>query len=242
VFIMLYKTQEFPARRFSLMSSRTLYRLSGGTLIASSLLILLSSIVGAVLFPGHSSTPAQVTSAPWVLVTLTILISSLLFVIGLPGMYLRQAGRAGVLGLIGFILLFFAILLQGTAFSSVQVVVLPLLAQKAPQLLGGNSLPISAFLLLIVSGLMQMIGVILLGIATMRAQVFSRSTGILLIASGIAFLLTIPPLPSPLSDIIEVVSFILLAVAFMWCGYTLIAGEGRTAETAPFATKAQTSR
>jgi len=224
------------------MSSRTLYRLSGGTLIVGSILILLASVVGAILFPGHSSTPAQVLGTSWPLVILMTLIGSLLFVIGLPGMYLRQAGRAGVLGLIGFILLFFAILLQGTAFSSVQVVILPFLAQKAPQLLAGHNLPFSAFLLLIVSGLMQMIGVILFGIATMRAHVFSRATGILLIASGIAFLLTIPPLPSPLSDSIEVVSFILLAVAFVWCGYTLMVGEGGTAETVPFAAKAQASR
>jgi hypothetical protein len=224
------------------MSSRTLYRLSGGTLIVSSLLILISSIVGAILFPGHSSTPAQVMSAPWVLVLMITLISSLLFVIGLPGMYLRQAGRAGALGLVGFILLFFAILLQGTAFTSVQVVVLPFLAQKAPQLLGGNSLPISAFLLLLISGLMQMIGAILLGIATMRAHVFPRWTGILLLASGIIFLLTIPSLPSPLGDIIEVASFITLAGAFIGCGYTLIAGEREIVESVPFAAEAQTSR
>jgi len=51
-------------------------------------------------------------SLPWLLVTLAILIGSLLFVIGLPGMYLRQAGRAGKLGLVGFILVFFGILLQ----------------------------------------------------------------------------------------------------------------------------------
>ena len=169
------------------MSSRTLYRLSGGTLIAASLLILISSIVGAVLFPGHSSTPQQVLSLPWLLLTLITLIGSLLFVIGLPGMYLRQAERAGTLGIVGFILLFFAILLQGATFSTVQVIILPFLAQKAPQFMGGNSLPTGAFLLLLVSGLMQIIGAILLGIATMRAHVFPRWTGILLIVAGVGW-------------------------------------------------------
>ncbi|MBA2285877.1 MAG: hypothetical protein H0W02_10360 [Ktedonobacteraceae bacterium] len=88
------------------MSSRTLYRLSGGTLIAGSLLILISSIMEAILYPGHNVTQEQYMSLPWFLITLMFLIGSLLFVIGLPGMYLRQAGRAGVLGLIGFLLLF----------------------------------------------------------------------------------------------------------------------------------------
>lgn len=224
------------------MSSRTLYRLSGGTLIVGSLLIAISSIVGAILFPGHSSTQEQVLSSTWTLVTLITLIGSLLFVIGLPGVYLRQAGRAGVLGLVGFILLFFAILLEGATFSSIQATILPFLAQKAPQFLAGNSLPVGVFLLLIVSGLMQMIGSILLGIATMRAHVFPRWAGILLIVSGIIFLLTIPSLPSPLGDIIEVASFITLAGAFIGCGYMLISGEHGTVETVPFAAEAQTSR
>jgi hypothetical protein len=217
------------------MSSRTLYRLSGGTLIAGSLLILISSIMGAILFPGHSSTQEQVLSLPWLLMILITLIGSLLFVLGLPGMYLRQSARTGVLGLVGFILLLSAILLQDAAFSSVQFVILPFLAQKAPQLLGGNNLPISAFLLLMVSGLMQIIGTILLGIATMRAQVFPRLAGVLLLVSGIAFLLTIPPLPSPISDIIEVISFIALALGCIWCGYLLMGQWNAPVEPAPFA-------
>lgn len=225
------------------MSSRTLYRLSGGTLIAGSLLILINTILIAVLFPGHSSTTQQLLSLPWLLVTLTVLIGSLLFVIGLPGMYLRQAGSAGTLGLVGFVLLFFGILLQGATFSTVQVILLPFLAQKAPQLAGGHSMPLSAFLLLIVSGLLYIIGAILLGIATMRAHVFPRWTGVLILVSGIGLLLTLPPLPTILGTIIEMVSFVVFSVAFMWCGYTLMAQEQRTVETAPFATaEAQTSR
>ena len=224
------------------MTSRTLYRLSGGTLIAGSLLILLGSIVGAILFPGHSSTPEQVSTASWQLVILADLIGPLLFIIGLPGMYLRQAEHAAVLGLAGFILSFFGILLQGVAFSTVLVTVLPWLGQVAPKLLAGNNLPASVFLLLVVSGLIQMIGAILLGVATMRAQVFPRWAGILLLASGIIFLLTIPNIPSPLGDIIEVASFACLALAFVGCGYALVTGERESAEAAPFAAKAQANR
>lgn len=225
------------------MSSRTLYRLSGGTLIAASLLILINTILNVVLFPGHNATPQQELSLPWLLVTLTVIIGSLLFVIGLPGMYLRQAGRAGTLGLVGFILLFFGILLQGATFSTVQVIILPFLAQKAPQLAGGNSLPLSAFLLLLASGLMYIIGAILLGIATMRAHVFPRWTGILIIVAGVALLLTLPPLPTILGAIIETIAFIAFSVAFLWCGYTLMGRERGTTEAAPFATaEAQTNR
>jgi len=227
--------QENPARRFFTMSSTTLYRLSGGTLIVGSLLILINTILNAALFPGHSSTPQQVVSLPWVLVTLTALIGSLLFVIGLPGMYLRQAGQTGTLGLVGFILLFFGILLQGAVFSTVQVIILPFLAQKAPQLVGGNSLPLSAFLLLIVSGLMYIIGAILLGIATMRSHVFPRWAGVLILVAGIAMLLTLPPLPEVLSTILEMASFTAFSIAFLWCSYTLIVQKRETVEVSPLA-------
>jgi hypothetical protein len=218
------------------MSSRTLYRLSGGTLIAASLLIVISAIVGAVLFPGHSSAPQVVTSPPWLLLTLITLIGSLLFVIGLPGMYLRQAERAGTLGIVGFILLFFGILLEGAAFSATQVIALPYLAQVAPQSLTGNSGPVGVFLLLIISGLLHIIGAVLLGIATMRARVFPRWAGILLIVAGVTLLLTLPPLPDILSSILEAISFIAFSLAFIGCGYALVTRETAAVEgTSPSA-------
>lgn len=221
------------------MSSRTLYRLSGGTLIVGSLLIIVNSILSNVLFSGgRNPTPQQYMSLPWLLVSLVSLIGSLLFVIGLPGMYLRQAGRAGVLGLVGFILVFFGELLFG-AFSTLQVIVLPLLAQVAPKLLEGETLPGGMFLLLLVFSLLDMIGAILLGIATMRAHVFPRWTGVLLIIAGIGMgLLFVFP-----GAIIETVSSIAFSAAFLWCGYTLIAGGPGIVEAAAFSmTEAQTSR
>lgn len=218
------------------MSSATLYRLSGGTLIAGSLLILISTILNAVLFPGHSSTPQQVVSFAWLLTTFITIVGALLFVIGLPGMYLRQAGRAGAVGLIGFILLLLGIFLQGAGFSIVQIIILPFLAQKAPQLMGGNSLPLSGFLLLIVSGLMYIIGAILLGIATMRTQVFPRWAGILMIVAGIAMLLTLAPVPDSLSTIFETLSFAAFSVAFFRCGYELIVQKREATEVSSFAT------
>ena len=206
------------------MSSRTLYRWSGGTLIVASLLILIGSVLVAVLFPDHSSTKEQVLSFPWLLTILFTLIGSVLFVLGLPGFYLRQAGRAGVLGLVGFVLLFLDMLLQGAIFSAIQVTVLPLLAQSAPQLLSGNNLPVGVFLfLLLLPGLMQIIGSILFGIATMRARVFPRWIGMLFLVAGVAFLLTIPPLPSSLSTVIETASFAALAIACIGGGYLLVA-------------------
>lgn len=224
------------------MSTRTLYRWSGGTLIVSSILLIIEIVVSNVMCPGHNCTPQQEMSLPWLLVTLVWLIGSLLFVIGSPGMYLRQAERAGGMGFAGFILVFFAVLLGEAAFSLLQIIVLPFLAQKAPQLVGPNSGPPALFVLFIVPPLMITIGSILLGIATMRARVFPRWSGILLLVSGIIFLLTIPPIPSPLGDILEVAAFLTFDVAFLWCGYLLMVGERGAVEAVPFVAEAQTSR
>jgi hypothetical protein len=224
------------------MSSRMLYRLSGGTLIAASLLSIVNSILSHVLYPSPNTTPQQAMSLPWLLVTLVIVIGLLLFVIGLPGMYLRQAERAGVLGLVGFILVFFGSLLAG-AFFTLRVTVFPLLAQVAPKLLEGEILPGGMFLLLLVFSLLDMIGAILLGIAIMRAHVFPRLAGVLLIIAGIGMLLAFfSPIPLILA-IIETISSIAFDAAFLWCGYVLIAGGRGTVEAVPLPmTEAQASR
>jgi len=208
------------------MSSRTLYRLSGATLIVGSLLLSIGTVLTSTLY--GNATPQQILSLPWLLLGLMIFIGSLLFVIGLPGMYLRQAGRAGVLGLIGFILLFFALLLAGVVFIGVQVIVFPFLAQKAPQLVGPTNTPGSAVLLLLISGLLLSIGPVVLGIATMRARVFPRLAGVLLIVSGVASL--VAQLPGILGTILEVISFITLAVACVWCGSRLLRRQDETVE------------
>ena len=75
VFTSCIKRGRIPARRFSVMSSRMLYRLSGGTLIAASLLSIVNSILSDVLYPGNT-TPQQYMSLPWLLVSLEACFSS----------------------------------------------------------------------------------------------------------------------------------------------------------------------
>jgi hypothetical protein len=90
---------------------------------------------------------------------------------------------------------------------------------------------------------MYSIGAILLGIATLRAGLYAKLTGVFLIASGIGLLLTLPPLPPFLDAILESVSFIAFAGVFAWCGYTLMTHEPGTVERVPpAAVGAQASR
>jgi hypothetical protein len=214
------------------MSSRTLYRWSGIVLLVGSLLGVIGSILDTVLSTGQNQTAQQILSTPFTIDASLFLAWALLLVMALPGLYLRQATRAGALGFAGFVLLSLGLLLGGVAFATIQVTIFPYLAQSAPKLLPSNGIgPDAGFLLWIFGPLLLLtVGNILLGIATMRARVFPRWTGILLLISGVLYLLSIPHIPSPFGDIIGFASNVVFFVALAWCGYLLMRQEQETAE------------
>ena len=207
------------------MSSTTLYRWSGIVLLVGSLLGVIASILDSVLNPSHDLTAQQFLSTPFTIIASLFLVWSLLLAMSLPGFYLRQAARAGALGFVGFVLFWLALLLGCVAFASAQVIDWPYLAQYAPKLLpSGATGPVLGGLLWIFGPtLLFGVGSILLGIATMRAHVFPRWIGILLLISGVLFLLSFPLTASLFGEIIDLASNLTFFVAFAWCGYTLIA-------------------
>lgn len=226
------------------MSSGTLYRWSGIVLLLGGLLGVIVSILDTVLYPGSNETAQQILSTPFTIDASLFLVWALLLAMGLPGLYLRQATRAGKLGFAGFVLLPLGVLLGGVAFAAVQVTIFPYLAQSAPKLIPSNGVgPDIGFLLWILGpALLLAVGSILLGIGTMRAHVFPRWAGILLIVAGVLFLLSLPHIPSPLGDVIGLATNVVFFVAFAWFGYALVA-QGKEPMAAPFATaEAQTSR
>ena len=227
------------------MSSGMLYRWSGIVLLVGSLIGVIGSILSVILYPGHTLTAQQVLGTPFSIAAILFLAWGLLLTMGLPGLYLRQATRAGALGFAGFVLLSLGLLLGGVAFGSVQVTIYPYLAQSAPKLLpSGGTGPDAGFFLWILGPLLLLtIGSILLGIATRRAHVFPRWTGILLIVAGVLFLLSIPPIPSPFGDIIDLASNVVFFVTLAWIGYLLMTQKQETAEVvARPATEAGVSR
>lgn len=174
------------------MSSKTLYRLSGFALLFGSLLVVLFTIMQFLVFPG--GTPDRYTSPLWQPILLLMVLGLVLIAGGLPGMYARQAERAGWLGLIGFALTGFAVLLFG-AFSALYALVIPLLDTHTQILLTGysnltaNSGRIPPLLaLLLVAVLLLSVGTFLLGLATTRAGVLPRMAGVAFIVAGPAAL------------------------------------------------------
>ncbi|HEX7004134.1 MAG TPA: hypothetical protein VF168_08095, partial [Trueperaceae bacterium] len=170
----------------------------------------------------------SVSTGAWSAITTLKLAMCLLFLLGIVGLYARQAEESGWLGFAGFLLLCLSWGLQ-SGFVFTEVFVLPVLSAEAPTFVNSflgiingspgemeiGALPIVYNFLV---GLPYMLGGVLLGFATFRAAVLPRWAGALL---AVAALLTPAAALFPLA--IQRFAAIPVAVAFIWLGYALVA-------------------
>ena len=144
-----------------------------------------------------------------------LLLASILLLLSLPAMYLRQADAAGWLGLAGHILLQTGILL------------LVLLA-ATPILYPALQTPTGENLVVFLLGIALTLGLLMTGIATTQADVYPRWTGILLLAAmaGFFFDFFIAEFLPPLAGQIGTAIFgALLALALIGIGLSLWTGK-----------------
>jgi hypothetical protein len=219
------------------MSSTTLYRLSGLAL----LIALPIQIVGWILHPAGERlidllSPLQGPAH------VVMFCSWLLALLGLPGLYVRQAYRAGWLGLVSFVLVMFAVachfyLLLFEAYPA------PLLARNAATqalIVAGGPLAHGAGALEPIGSVLILLAFPLFGIATVRAGVLPRWAGWLQVASvpiffvsmiGLSLILSpavVDRLPGSISPI--AMQYELLFLGYAWGGYTLWTSKQRTYE------------
>jgi hypothetical protein len=147
-------------------------------------------------------------------------------VLGLAGLYARQAVRVGWLGLVGFILLsLWMVLIMG--FSFVEAFILPHLATATPALVdswmkmfnGGTREINLGFLptLWTLAGPVYILGGLLFGIATFRARILPRGAAVLLALGTV-----LAPLASQLSLAAQPKVAIPTGLALAWLGYALM--------------------
>ena len=182
----------------------------------------------------------SVTTTRWAIVHYLGIVMCLLGLLGMTGIYARQAEEAGWLGLAGYLLvsLFFALTL---GFQFVEAFVSPLLANAAPEFVTGllavasghageadlGALPTVYALTGFVG---YMLGGVLLGIATLRARVLPRWAGGLLIAAAVLPLAAVLPavsalFPHPLDRLFAVP----MGLAWTGLGYALWSERSRPA-------------
>lgn len=211
------------------MKSSNLIRLSGLALVLGGLL----AIVGSLLEPDsggleYATDPLTVSSH------LLGAAAVLLVMLGLPGLFAFQAERAGILGLIGTVALFFCFPLLDLTHDFVDAAVRPALAaipEAAPLLAEGGPFdealargPVGNIVSL--AGPALLLGLILLGVATIQAGVLPRWTGALLIVAALSVPLgfVVPAL--------EGVAFAFPYAALGCAGLALVVVAGRRASFA----------
>jgi MFS family permease len=145
--------------------------------------------------------------------------------LGLPGLYVAQSERAGRLGLVSFLMLSFGTLFY--AVSNNYGFIAPVLAAHAPAMLEAiNAYPPVVTLngLLIVG---FFLGFILFGIATLRARVLPRQTGILMIIGSPLNMVgaVLGLLVFEAFWIVAILGALVLGLGLAWAGYSLWSHE-----------------
>jgi hypothetical protein len=189
----------------------------------SALLAGLCYLLVGIFHPAN--VPASVTTSRWEIVHIVACAMSFFGLLGLAGLYARQATRAGWLGLAGYVLLsLWFVVVMG--FSFVEAFILPHVATASPGLvqawMGMFNGPAGTFNLgalptiWTLSAPVYILGGVLFGIATFRARVLPRWAGALLAASTL-----LAPAAVALPNASQPKIAIPAGLALAWLGYAL---------------------
>jgi hypothetical protein len=201
------------------MTNSTLFRLAG----LSALLAGICYTLVGVFHPANI--PSSVTTTRWEIVHVLACAMSFFGVLGLTGIYVRQAEKTGWLGLIGFILFsLWLVLIMG--FSFVEAFILPHIATSTPGFvvswMGMFNGPAGKFdigslaTVWKLTGPLYIFGGLLFGIATFRAGILPRWAGALLAISTV-----LAPIGALLPNASQPKLAIPVGIALAWLGYAL---------------------
>jgi len=143
------------------------------------------------------------------------ILGAILAVFGYFGLYMKQKDSAGMLGGLGFVvasvgMMFFL------ADAMIGIIMFPTIAQNAPELTEATGPLFTGRVLgfYIMFAATNMVGIILLGLATLRANVFPRTASLLFLLGGILF--NLPPMPA--LHLVLVVGGVLWGIGAVWLG------------------------
>ena len=201
------------------ITNENLIRLAG----LSALIAGICYVLVGIFHPANI--PSEVTTTRWEVVHVLACAMSFFGVLGMAGIYARQAVKTGWLGLIGYLMLsLWFVLIMG--FSFVEAFILPRVATSSPGLvqawMGMFNAPSGSFDLGALptvwklTGPIYILGGLLFGIATFRAGILPRWAGALLAVSTVA-----APLAALLPNASQPKIAIPMGIALAWLGYAL---------------------
>ena len=158
---------------------------------AGGLLLIVSGLALGYSYISHPQhmPPEVIESTSWILIHALFAVSLVLGLLGTSALYAVAALRTGLLGLIGYLLLFVGmVLIFGLDYY--EVFIAPFLATHYPAVINdygaGDTMGMVA-LVFPVSGLLTVVGYAMLGAAWKRSRIIPSYLAFLLILSSIAF-------------------------------------------------------
>lgn len=164
---------------------------------AGGLLMIISGLALGYSYISHPHhmPPEVIASANWILIHSLFAVSLVLGLLGTVTLYALTALRTGVLGLVGFIMLFIGMMLI-FGLDYYEVFIAPFLAIHYPDVINdfgaGDTMGMVAFAFPI-SGLLTVVGYALLGAAWKRSRIIPGYLAYILILSSLAFGLGLSP-------------------------------------------------
>lgn len=189
----------------------------GGLLLAAGASLMTVST-------GHQQFSNQVLTSMFTVSATLRFTGAILMTWGTVSLYLAQADRAGRLGLIAVVACLANMALQ-TGWIFCDLFAAPSFAHAAPGVLNNPSGPLIAGFL---AAWLANVSFILLGIATLRARILPKTSGLALIIAGA---ITLIPLPAD-GSIYEVI----IGIAFAAAGARALTGAARAPLPAQSAT------
>ena len=193
---------------------------------AAGMSAVLSGLLYIVIQPIHpEENAATVTTTAWVVVAAMTIAMAVLGLVGASGIYFRQVRESGLPGLVGY-LMFASFYLAVTAWTFVEVFVLPRIADEAPQFVDdflGIPAGVSAqgdvgglpLLFTVVSGL-YLVGGLVFGIAVYRAGILQRGAAALLAAGSVGAVAA-----AVLPHAVGRYAAVPVGIAMVWLGWSL---------------------
>jgi hypothetical protein len=199
------------------MASPSFFRLSGLALLVGSLIFAISIAISVVV-PG----PLGLSGPPPVWDAWIGAIGGLILLVGLPALYTVQSKHAGIIGLLGSISLFVAVLLLAVVSNIIPAIAFANdVPPSGPSPTGQPQPPLFVLIIFLIGTVLLIAGSILFGIATLRTRAFeSWAVWALMVLSVLS---TVPfALPFPAASVFGSIATILFLLLFTWFGYKLV--------------------
>ena len=156
------------------MEPNTLSKLSGLSLLFGGILAAAGWLLFTLLDPYHKNYSDRL----WLPLNFLIITGGVLMTLGLPGLYVSISKESGLLGLIGFVLLFVGLVIPYVAVQSIEAVSAP-------------TFPENARLLVAIGAPSIFLGSTLTGLSLWRSEVYPPMAGIMLVLAALLGLLTV---------------------------------------------------